>query len=61
MDQAFPARIELKLHKCPTCGDKLGRPTLDQPEATIRVVCQKAECGYTIDLGWLGDAGASEN
>ena len=61
MERPFPVRIDLKLHKCPTCGDQLSRPTLDQPEATVRVVCVKAECGYTIDLGWLGDVAASGN
>ena len=51
----FPERIYLKTQKCPSCGDALGRPTLDMSAATLRVVCQKAACGYTIDLGWLGD------
>lgn len=56
----FPARIELKAHKCPSCGDALGIPTLDESEATLRVVCQKDACGYSIDLCWLGDL-PSEN
>lgn len=58
---AFPKRIALKKHKCPTCGDELGLPVLDQPEATVRVVCAKDACGYAVDLGWLGDLNASQN
>ena len=52
----FPTRIELKTYKCPKCGDGLSHPELFETEATLRVVCQKAACGYSIDLGWLGDA-----
>ena len=52
----FPRRIALKLHKCPACGDPLGAPILNEPEAVIRVVCRKDACDYFVDLGWLGDA-----
>lgn len=57
----FPKRIALKKHKCPTCGDELGTPTVDQAAAVIRVVCRKDACGYTVDLGWLGDLNQNQN
>lgn len=61
MELLFPSRIGLKAHKCPTCGEALGRPVLDRSDATIRVVCLKAECGYAVDLVWIGDLSSSEN
>jgi hypothetical protein len=57
----FPRRIALKKHKCPTCGDALGAPVLSEFDATIRVVCRKQDCGYAVDLGWLGDVKPSQN
>ncbi len=57
----FPERIELKQRKCPSCGDKLGRPALNPHDATVRVLCAKDACGYAIDLGWLGDVMPSVN
>lgn len=57
----FPRRIALKKHKCPTCGDDLGVPTVFTDDAVVRVVCKKDVCGYSVDLGWLGDLRASQN
>ncbi|TBR22226.1 hypothetical protein EPO15_08480 [bacterium] len=57
----FPRRIALKKHKCPTCGDDLGEPVVSTVDATIRVVCRKDVCTYTVDLGWLGDLKPSNN
>lgn len=57
----FSRRIALKKHKCPTCGDDLGTPVLSPSEAVVRVVCRKDACGWSVDLGWLGDLKAAQN
>jgi len=55
----FPQRMPLKVHKCPSCKDKLAAAH-DPEQNVIRVLCGK-NCGYSVDLLWLGDAESRKN
>ena len=57
----YPKTFPLKASKCPECKEPLGRTAHDQDDNVVRVVCQKEACGYSLDLLWIGDWGASRN
>jgi len=61
MAPEFPKTFPLKKDKCPECKEVLGAPALSKPESVVRVVCQKDECGYQVELAWIGDHIPSAN
>ena len=57
----FPESVPIKKHKCPDCGDALEWPKFDELAAVVRALCNKPDCGYTLDLCWVGDLQPSAN
>lgn len=55
MSKQFPEMIVLKHHKCPDCGERLGRPVLKIVEDSVQAGCRNQDCSFTVDLFWIGD------
>lgn len=61
MAKLFPETVTIKKHKCPACKEGMEWPIFDQAAAVVRALCNKPDCGYALDLCWVGDLQASSN
>lgn len=61
MAKLFPESVPLKKHKCPSCKEDLRYPHYSTAESVVQAVCRKTECGYSVDLCWVGDLQSHAN
>lgn len=61
MAKLFPETVPLKRQKCPSCKQDLEYPRYHAAEAVVQAVCVKDDCGYVLDLCWIGDLQSRSN
>ncbi|MFC1680071.1 hypothetical protein ACFL2T_07675 [Elusimicrobiota bacterium] len=61
MPKSFPKAVPLKVQKCPTCESPLGWQDEQEDKNAVRVICTKDDCGYSVDLFWLGELAEHTN
>ena len=61
MPKKHPEYISLKHAKCPECKTAMEHAQLTVDGDAVKAGCCNKDCGYSVELFWLGEAHPSMN